>query len=137
MTGESIIFQTDRAKVEPIALQQLLSRAAFWAQARSIEDLNIALSNSEPVVSAWDGAKLVGCARATSDGIYRATIWDVVVDPDYQRMGIGRKLLDHLLAHPHLNRVEKIYLMTTHHQAFYERAGFTVNPTTTMVKIRG
>jgi ribosomal protein S18 acetylase RimI-like enzyme len=137
MNGESIIFQTDRSTVNPSELRQLFNRAAFWAQERSIEDLGIALANSEPVVSAWDEGRLIGCARATSDGIYRAAIWDVVIDPEYQRMGLGRKLLNILLAHPHLSRVEKVYLMTTHHQAFYERAGFEVNKTTTMLLLRG
>lgn len=28
--------------------------------------------------------KLIGMARATSDHAFNATIWDVLVDPDYQ-----------------------------------------------------
>jgi len=38
-----------------------------------------------------------------------------------------------VLAHPHLCRVERVYLMTTNQQAFYERIGFQENQTTTMV----
>jgi len=85
------------------------------------------------VVSAWSQQNLIGFARATSDGIYRATLWDVVVHPDYQGLGLGRKLVETALAHPHLQRVERIYLMTTHEQSFYERIGFQQNQTTTMV----
>lgn len=114
-------------------LQTLFHSAAFWATDRRTEDLAIALANSNPVVSAWDGDRLIGFARATSDGIYRATIWDVVVHPDYQGAGIGRKLVETVLTHPHVNRVERVYLMTTHQQAFYERIGFQCNASTTMV----
>jgi N-acetylglutamate synthase-like GNAT family acetyltransferase len=114
-------------------LQQLFQVAAFWARDRRIEDLAIAIANSHPVVSVWQDDRLIGFARATSDGIYRATIWDVVIHPDYQGAGLGRKLVETVLMHPHVSRVERVYLMTTHQQPFYERIGFQVNDTTTMV----
>jgi N-acetylglutamate synthase-like GNAT family acetyltransferase len=115
-------------------LQDLFQITAFWAKDRRIEDWQIALSNSKPVVTAWDNDdRLIGFARATSDGIYRATIWDVVIHPDFQGVGLGRKLVETVLMHPHVNRVERVYLMTTHQQKFYERIGFEVNSTTTMV----
>ncbi|MCY7320338.1 MAG: GNAT family N-acetyltransferase [Phormidesmis sp. CAN_BIN36] len=114
-------------------LQGLFQIAAFWANDRRLQDLAIALQHSNPVISAWDGDRLVGFARATSDGIYRATIWDVVIHPDYQGAGLGRKLVETVLSHPHINQVERVYLMTTHQQSFYEKIGFEVNSSTTMV----
>jgi GNAT superfamily N-acetyltransferase len=120
----------------PIDLEQvqhLFQETAFWARDRRVEDWAIALANSKPVVTAWDGDRLIGFARATSDGIYRATIWDVAIHPDYQGAGLGRKLVETVLMHPHVNRVERVYLMTTRQQKFYERIGFEENQTTTMV----
>ncbi len=114
-------------------LQALFQQTAFWAGDRRIEDWAVAIRNSKPVVSVWDGDRLIGFARATSDGIYRATIWDVAIHPDYQGAGLGRKLVETVLMHPHVNRVERVYLMTTHQQSFYERIGFECNSTTTMV----
>ena len=114
-------------------LQALFQQTAFWASDRRIEDWAAAIRNSKPVVSVWDGDRLIGFARATSDGIYRASIWDVAIHPDYQGAGLGRKLVETVLMHPHVNRVERVYLMTTHQQSFYERIGFECNSTTTMV----
>jgi N-acetylglutamate synthase-like GNAT family acetyltransferase len=114
-------------------LQALFLKTAHWAQERRVEDWAIALANSNPIVTAWDGDRLIGFARAMSDGIYRATIWDVVIDSDYQGAGLGRKLVETVLMHPHVNRVEKVYLVTTHQQSFYERIGFERNTNTTMV----
>jgi GNAT superfamily N-acetyltransferase len=122
-------------------LQHLFRAAAFWAQDRCLDDLQVAIANSKPVVTVWDSVgedfsqegRLIGFARATSDGVYRATIWDVVIHPDYQGAGLGRKLVETVLMHPHINRVERVYLMTTHQQKFYERIGFEENQTTTMV----
>jgi len=38
-----------------------------------------------------------------------------------------------MLAHPRLSRVERVYLMTTYQQNFYQQIGFQENQTTTMV----
>jgi N-acetylglutamate synthase-like GNAT family acetyltransferase len=114
-------------------LIRLFKAAAFWAQDRSSEDMAMAVSHSFPVVTAWDGDRLIGFARATSDGVFRATIWDVVIDPTYQGGGLGRKMVETLVSHPHMSRVERIYLMTTNQQGFYKRIGFEENQSTTMV----
>ncbi|WP_310430077.1 GNAT family N-acetyltransferase [Chamaesiphon sp. VAR_48_metabat_135_sub] len=132
MKVQSIRFCDRSGDLDLLKLQALLNKSAFWAIDRQIEDLKIALDRSEPVVCAWDNDKLIGFARATSDGVYRATIWDVVIDCDYQRLGLGRKLVETVLSHPCMNRVERIYLTTTHQQQFYERLGFVTNSSTTM-----
>jgi N-acetylglutamate synthase-like GNAT family acetyltransferase len=124
----------DQSEVVDVAqLKELFNRAAFWAKERSVAQLAIAIANSCPVVTVWDGDRLIGHARATSDGVYRATIWDVVIDPDYQGFGLGRKLVQTVLAHRRMRQVERVYLMTTQQQKFYERIGFHANQSTTMV----
>lgn len=133
MDCSSIRFCSDKSKVNLFQLRDLYDLTSFWAKNRSIEDLQLAIANSNPVVTVWDNLNLIGSARAISDGVYRATIWDVVIHPDYQGLGLGRKMVETVISHPLLTRVEKIYLMTTHQQKFYERIGFTENKTTTMM----
>ena len=133
MDCSHIQFCVEKSKVDFGQLQRLFTKTAFWAQERSIDDLEIAIANSNPVVTVWDKERLIGFARANSDGVYRAAIWDVVIDPDYQGLGLGRKLVETVIAHPLLSKVERVYLTTTHQQSFYERIGFKRNDTTTMV----
>ncbi|MEL7069427.1 MAG: GNAT family N-acetyltransferase [Cyanobacteria bacterium J06581_3] len=121
------------SKAQLAQLCSLFGAAAFWAKDRRPEEMESAIAHSKPVVTAWDGDRLIGFSRATSDGVFRATIWDVVLHPDYQGSGLGRRLVETLIAHPHMNQVERTYLMTTHKQSFYERIGFEQNSTTTMV----
>ena len=128
-----IQFCIGRDRVDIAQIQELFKAAAFWARERKIEDWEIAIGNSEPVVTVWDGSRAIGFARATSDGIYRATIWDVAIHPDYQGAGLGRQLVQTVLSHPRMCRVERVYLMTTYQQSFYERIGFQKNASTTMV----
>lgn len=133
MDSRHIQFCDRKSQIDLKQLQKLFQLGAFWAQDRKIEDLEVAIANSSPAISVWDGDRLIGFARATSDGIYRATIWDVVVHPDYRGAGLGRKLVETVLSHPCLSRVERVYLMTSHQQSFYDRIGFQSNPSTTMV----
>ncbi|MFS8868658.1 GNAT family N-acetyltransferase [Synechococcus sp. H65.1] len=131
--NRNIRFSLERGDLDLDQLLLLLNRNAFWAQNRRREEMERALAHSYPVVSAWDRERLIGFGRATSDGVYRAVLWDIVVDSDYQRQGIGRKLVETLISHPHLRAVERIYLFTTHQRGFYERIGFVENPSTTLV----
>ena len=140
MDCRKIQFCDRHAQVDFQQLQALFNLAAFWARDRRPEDLQIAIANSNPVITAWDSLeasphepRMIGFARATSDGIYRATIWDVVIHPDYQGAGLGRKLVQTVISHPKLSRVERVYLMTTHQQEFYKKIGFESNTSTTMV----
>jgi len=105
-------------------LQRLFNKHAFWAQRRSFADLRRLLSGSSVVVSLWQGKRLVGFGRASSDGIYRAVLWDVVVAGDLHGQGLGRRVVEALMAAPALHGVERVYLMTTNSAGFYEQLGF-------------
>ncbi len=128
-----IQFSLDKSNVDYQQLQMLFNKAAFWARERTIEDLQTAVINSNPVVTVWDGKNMIGFCRGTSDGVYRGTIWDVVIDNKYQGLGLGRKLVETALSHPLMSQVERVYLMTTYQQKFYEKIGFQENQSATMV----
>ena len=49
------------------------------------------------MVSAWDGDRLVGFARAISDGVTNAYVSSVMVDEACRRSGIGRELIRRLM----------------------------------------
>ncbi|MDJ0843038.1 GNAT family N-acetyltransferase [Crocosphaera sp.] len=133
MDCSNIQFSLQKSKVDYQQLQMLFNQAAFWARERSINDLKTAVLNSNPVVTVWDDKTMIGFCRGTSDGVYRATIWDVVIHKEYQGLGLGRKLVETALSHPLMSQVERVYLMTTYQQNFYQKIGFQENRSTTMV----
>lgn len=55
---------------------------------------------ASPAVGAWHAQDLIGFARAVTDGILHAYVEDVVVSPDWRRMGVGRALLTGLMEQP-------------------------------------
>ena len=87
------------------------------------------------VVSLWDDKKLIGFGRASSDGIYRAVLWDVVVANNFQGIGYGRLIVEALISNQSLKNVEKIYLMTTNQEGFYIQIGFTTETIQKLMKI--
>ena len=71
-------------------------RASTLGERRPVDDrerMAAMLANANLVVSAWDGAALVGIARCLSDFAYATYVSDLAVDGDRQRQGIGRALL--------------------------------------------
>lgn len=108
-------------------LQHLMNGNAFWAKGRSLHHLRCMVKNSEVCVTAWKGKNLVGFGRATSDGIYRATIWDLVVDAEVAGRGVGRSVMERLMESPNVAPCERIYLMTTNGAEFYKKMGFQIN----------
>jgi GNAT superfamily N-acetyltransferase len=51
-------------------------------------------AHADLVVSAWDGGRLVGVARALTDFSYCCYLSDIAVMKEYQRRGIGAAMID-------------------------------------------
>ncbi len=123
---------SDRKDIDPAQLVRLYAQAP-WAAGRTEADAREMLTHSDLVLSAWDGVKLVGLGRVLTDYVYRASIWDVIVDQDYQGQDIGTQIMQRILEHPDLKRVELFWLCTRDKQAFYEKLGFSAKEQTGMV----
>ncbi len=63
-----------------------------WPGDYDMERTKSALSKTLNI-TAYDQKKLVGCLRILSDGYYFGTITELLVLPQYQKQGVGSKLL--------------------------------------------
>lgn len=107
-----------------------------WLSANYADRLVKALQNSETVISAWDDEKLVGLINAIDDGELTAYAHYLLVNPEYQKMGIGRELIERLK-----KRYEGyLYLILIAEnkdvQQFYEKMGFTAEENSTPMVIQ-
>ncbi len=107
-----------------LKLQKLLNRNAFWAKDRKINDLRKCLASSDVIISIWVGNEIVGFGRALSDGMYRAVLWDIVIDNSHQGKGYGKIIVQSLLNSSKVKHAKKIYLMTTNKKLFYSQLNF-------------
>ena len=92
----------------------------FWPRAYSAADAAQALTHTINV-GAWDGSRLVGSVRVLTDGYFFATIPEILVDPDYERRGIGRRLME--LALERAPRGKLGFGAQPQSVAFFERIG--------------
>lgn len=113
-------FRRDIAGIDWQELISLFRLAQLGG--REGDKVRRAFENSTTVCFAFDGSRLVGAARALSDREYHATIYDVAVHPDYQRRGIGTRLVGELLAVLPVWRV--LLVADDDVKDFYRRLGF-------------
>jgi ribosomal protein S18 acetylase RimI-like enzyme len=87
-----------------------------------LENFNQPFINSTLVISAWNNQRLVGAIRVLSDKIIRSVIFDLVVDPEFQRKGIGKELINRCIKYfPH---TEWLVQTTAEITGYYESVGF-------------
>lgn len=60
----------------------------------SIDRLERMLNGSSLLCTAWSNNRLVGIARCLTDFSYTCYLSDLAVDKDYQKLGIGRELIN-------------------------------------------
>ena len=79
------------------AVQGLFRSVGWTARAEEPARLAQLVRGSMFVVSAWDGAALVGFAAAISNGAWHAYVTTVAVAPTHQRAGIGKSVVRRLM----------------------------------------
>ncbi len=117
---------------EPITTDQFIGllESSTLGERRPIEDkecMEGMISNSNLIVSAWDGEQLVGIARSMTDFHYACYLSDIAVSKAYQKSGIGKQL--QVLTQNQLGPKCKLILIAAPAaNEYYEHIGFTNNP---------
>ncbi len=89
-----------RNDVRPDAqtIADLYRRSPLYRPVDDVARIAAMYLGSTIVITAWDGDKLVGILRGWTDGAYDGYVCDLAVDPDYQKQGVGRALLERVTA---------------------------------------
>lgn len=84
--------------LDPAAVATLYREAGLRRPVDDLGRIATMVARANLVVSAWDGARLIGVARAMSDFSYATYLSDLAVHPDYQGRGVGRELVERVAA---------------------------------------
>lgn len=132
VAGDSarIFFSSDRA-IDLYELEELCD-AVGWSR-RPIRKVRKAIQNSFLVITMWEQRgsrkKLIGFSRATSDHAFNATIWDVVVHPNFQGKGLGKSLMKQLIKKLRSEDISNVTLFADPDVVnFYKQLGFMPDP---------
>src|SRR4051812_47603111 len=113
-------LKTTTADVDWAALTKLIEVAGLGQ--RNADLVERVFKGSFAVCFAYDDGALIGAGRAISDGVTSSAIYDIVVRPELQGRGVGRKIMTDLLAR--LPKRSVILLSVPKQRGFYEKLGF-------------
>jgi GNAT superfamily N-acetyltransferase len=119
-------IDTDRARLDLAMIHDFLARS-HWAKGIPLDVLKKAIDHSLPFGVYRDGTQ-IGFARVVTDRATFAYLADVFIVPEERSAGVGRRLIDTILAHPELKGMRRWLLGTRDAQKLYRRCGFTEPP---------
>ncbi len=113
---------TDRDRLDLDAIHAFISRS-FWAEGIPKETMARAIANSL-CFGLFDGANQVGFARVVTDRATYGYLCDVYVLESHRARGLGKWLMEAVMAHPDLQGLRRFQLVTRDAHGLYERHGF-------------
>ena len=126
-----IIDGAQNMKLEDI---QRLLKLTYWADQRSPETVEKSVRNASCYgIFLEDENKLVGFARVISDYATTFYLADVIIDPEYQRRGLGTALVSYVLSRPVYQGLRGI-LLTKNAHGLYRKFGFELNTERAMTR---
>lgn len=108
-----------------------LRNSVGWTIYRDLKAVKKSLKNTLYCVCAFDADKIIGMGRIIGDHSITYYIQDVIVLPEYQKKGIGSKIMEKLMQYVEDNAIQNtnVGLMSAKgKENFYGKYGFEVRP---------
>lgn len=119
---DNFTISTDPSRLDRDAIADMLTRA-YWASSRPRAYTERALQHSL-VFGLYDGDRQIGLARIVSDYSIFAYLCDVFIHEEYRTRGLGKWLIQTVMAHPELKDVRRWLLVTNDAHGLYRQFGF-------------
>ena len=133
------MIELDRIDGDRVAELLQLYRSAWWASERTAAEVSSMLRHCDLLTGLVDEAtdQLVAFARVLTDHTYFAMIFDVIVTPEWRGTGLGRELMECVLAREELAGVQSVELVCQPDLVgFYEQFGFSGDVGTSLLMRR-
>jgi N-acetylglutamate synthase-like GNAT family acetyltransferase len=126
ISKDDFTISTDKNKIDVDYVHAFLTHS-YWSPGITIEKVKKAIEGSM-CFSVYDKEQLIGFARVVTDSSSFAYLADVFIDEKYRGKGLGKWLIQSILAHPDLQGLRRIMLATRDAHKLYEQFGFTAIP---------
>lgn len=121
--ASSFEISLDPRRIDIDAVHAFL-RTSYWAQAIPREIVAKSVANSL-CVGAFSGRTQIGFARLVTDCATFGYLADVYVLSEHRGQGIAKRMLTTLMAHPDVQGLRRLMLVTRDAQRLYAECGFT------------
>lgn len=106
----------------------LYKRVGWTNYLEQSENLKKAYSASICTFGAYDSDQLIGIVCAVGDGYTIIFIQDIIVLPEYQRKGVGTRLLEAMIKkYAYIYQIQLLTDNTEETKSFYLSAGFVLS----------
>lgn len=116
-------IDTDTRRLDIAAIHRFLSNEAYWAKNRTLEQTQTAIENSL-CFGVYRGREQVGFARVISDKATFAYIGDVFVIESERGKGLGKWLMEVIVAQSDLQNLRRWLLATRDAHGLYKQYEF-------------
>ena len=129
-------LSTDPARLDLARIHDYLSRESYWAQGRPFEVVQRSVEHSLNF-GIYHGDELAAFARVVTDRATFAWLCDVFVLEAHRGRGLGKWLVECVVAHPDLQGL-KLFLLATRdaHELYRRYAGFETVMTPDRLMVR-
>ncbi len=121
---DKFTIDTNKTLLQIDVIQSYLNAESYWAANRSQQQTLTAIENSL-CFGLYCADKQIGFARVVSDHATVAYVGDVFVLPGFQGLGLGKWLMETIIAHPDLQNLRRWVLATRDAHKLYEKYGFS------------
>lgn len=98
-----------------------------WSDVMNFDVVETSLRNSIHCVTVKEDEQIVGMGRIVGDGAIYFYIQDIVVHPEYQKNGVGKKIMNNLVEYLQTNAPDKAFIglfASEGKESFYEKYDF-------------
>jgi GNAT superfamily N-acetyltransferase len=131
---DGYVISNDRKRLDLDAIHAFL-RTAYWSPGVPREVVERSIEHSLSFGLYDETGAQVGFARVLTDRAAFAYLADVYVLEPHRGRGLGKWLVETVLAHPDLQGLRRIVLGTQDAHALYERYGFRPADSTLMMTL--
>ncbi len=98
----------------------------WWCNKRTLAEVEKVMEGSNVLFGAVDAnGKIVGFCRVLTDYVFKALIFDVIIEAPYRSTGLGREIITNVLNNPKLSEVKSFELYCPDKiSGFYKNLGF-------------
>ena len=128
MSASGVEISTDRKRLDLAYVHRYLSEQCYWALGRSRDIVEKSIANSL-CFGVYAGERQIGFARVVTDYATFAWLCDVFIDDACRGQGLGKRLVETIVAHPELQGMRNFILATRDaHELYREYGGFASLP---------
>ncbi len=122
----TVVEKLNESQIEKL---HLLYQNEWFTKGRDLADIKAMLEKTSFVFGFCrsNTNEMIGFARVISDFVYKAFVFDVIVDPNFRNKGMGQYIMNTIFENPILEKVSHIELYCPENLvSYYKPLGFNV-----------